>query len=181
MTDPILRPIDTIDAQTLHIKASCLFIQSGSRDVHESAISHTQIEVCEPRTQDQIDGLRDDWIQPDEIPDQVGVDGAGVGVSRKSRGLVGIVQVHGLAASKHGFELSASGEVVVEEGSGEAGFVAWVEERGADAISTTGSDGAGAEVGDEHGVETRFGGDGSAHELDQRGHVEWNGPAVFPW
>ena len=181
VADPVLCPILSVHRQTLHVvsRRGVSTLLRGS-DVHKIPIPDTQIEIAESRTQDQIHGLRDDGIQADEVPDQPAVDGAAVAVPRQPLRGGEVVVVDGLAAAQHALELAAAGKVVVEEGGGEAGLVARVEERAAHAVGAAGADARGFQPRREHGVEARFGRLGAAHEADQRRHVEGHGPGVLP-
>lgn len=159
--DPGLVPGDAVDGERLHVVGVLGEVLGGN---HEGpAAAEVDCEVREPRRCDEERGLPRERVEPDHVPEQPALHGAGVRVAREAGGGGGVVGGRGGAAAAHGEVLAA--REVVEVGRGEARLVAGVEERVAELRVV------GAQAGLEHGLEARDEGRGAAREGDERRHV----------
>lgn len=108
MADPALVPRPPVHRHALHVVA--LIAETLCRDVQRGivvVVANTQPEVGEPRAQEEVDGLGDDGVEPEEVPDQPGIESAGVAVAGEAGRRGAVVLVDDLAGAENGFVLSA--------------------------------------------------------------------------
>lgn len=163
--DPGLVPGDAVDGERLHVVRILAEVlgRDDERLPAPFAVVKVDLEIREPRRADEERRLRRQRVQPDDVPEQPALHGAGVRVPRESGGGGGEVRARDGAGAAHG-EVRAAREGV-EVRRGEARLVPRVEERVAELRVV------GAQAGREHGLEARDESRGAAAERDQRRHV----------
>lgn len=74
---PVLRPGLAVDLDALHVVP---LVQPRRGDAQRLVAVDGHVQVREPRRAQQVDGLRHDRVQADELPQEPRVHGAGVAV-----------------------------------------------------------------------------------------------------
>lgn len=81
MLEPVLRPLPPVDLDALHVVALGSLVQARGSDPERLVAVDGHVEVREPGRGEQVDGLRDDRIDAEHVPEEPGVHGAGVAVA----------------------------------------------------------------------------------------------------
>ena len=79
MLKPVLVPLHTVDLHTLYIVT--IIAQSFGQDAKILIAVNGHVDIPEPGTFEEVDWRGHDWIETEHLPDEPGVESAGVRVT----------------------------------------------------------------------------------------------------
>lgn len=86
--EPVLVPRLPVDLDALHVVAAGSLVQPRRSYPERLVTVDGHVEVREPGRGEQVDGLRDDWVDAQHVPQEPGVHSASVAVAGDAVGSV---------------------------------------------------------------------------------------------